>query len=180
MKKIATFITAILLLATATALSAQANNDAIKKLSHSLRSHKNIELSFTYHLSTDAKPSEKPKEGKAYIQDNAYKLILEDQHTICDGTTRWQYILEDEEVMVGNATDDDNPFKILDKYEKDSTGVKAILNQKNELIELEIDIDEGLTATLNISKMKFDQDFPESFFKFDKKAYPNVEIIDMR
>ena len=33
---------------------------------------------------------------------------------------------------------------------------------------------------LNIIEMKFDQDLKDNFFTFDEKAYPDVEVIDMR
>ena len=33
---------------------------------------------------------------------------------------------------------------------------------------------------LNIIEMKFDQDYQKDFFTFDEKAYPEVDVIDMR
>ena len=45
---------------------------------------------------------------------------------------------------------------------------------------LEIEMDEGVKMILNITEMKFDQVYPDSFFTFDPKAYPHVDIIDMR
>jgi outer membrane lipoprotein-sorting protein len=180
MKKHLQIISGILLLLASSRLSAQDNNDAIHQLAQSLRSHKNIEVTFTYQTIGDTDQTETAKEGKAYFQDEAYKLIMEDQHAISDGTTTWHYIIEDEEVMVGNAKDDDTPFQILDQLEKDSSGIKAKIDQKGNLKKLEVEIDEGVAIILNITEMKFDQDFPKGFFSFDEKAYPNVDIIDMR
>ena len=168
----------LLLLASSTLLAQ--NGDAIKKLTQTIRSHKTMEVSFTYQTLNEANPSEKAKEGKAYFQDEAYKLIMEDQHVISDGKTKWHYIVEDEEVMVGNATDDDNPYKILDNLDRDGSGIAPTLDSKGNLKKLEIEVDEGVRILLNIKETKFDQTFPDGFFTFDEKAHPEVEVIDMR
>ncbi|MBQ3709982.1 MAG: outer membrane lipoprotein carrier protein LolA [Bacteroidales bacterium] len=180
MKKHIPFIVGIILLMASSSLFAQSNSDAIKKLAQTIRSHKNMEVKFTYQTISGASKPEEAKEGKAYFQDKAYKVILEDQHAISDGKTTWQYIIEDEEVMVGNATDDDNPFKILDNLERDDSGITADIDKKGNLKKLEIIVDEDAKLILNITEMKFDQQYSKGFFTFDKKAYPNVEIIDMR
>ena len=180
MKKHLQIVAGIFLLLATSRLFAQDNNDAIHQLAQSLRSHKNIEVTFTYQTLGDPDVTEKANDGTAYFQDEAYKIIMEDQHTISNGTTTWHYIIEDEEVMVGNAKDDDTPFQILDQLEKDNSGIKAVIDQKGNLKKLEVEIDEGVTLILNITEMKFDQDFPKGFFSFDEKAYPNVDIIDMR
>lgn len=178
MKKHLPLLASILFLFASGNVFAQ-NNNAVKSLVQSLRSHKNLEVSFTYQTTGDNK-SEEAKEGKAYFQDEAYKFVMEDQHAISDGKTTWHYIVEDEEVLVGDATDDDNPYKVLDNLERDHSGVNAVIDPKGNLKSLEIEIDEGIKLIVNINEMKYDQEFPKDFFTFDKKDYPNVEIIDMR
>ena len=180
MKKHIQIVAGILLLFASGMTFAQSNSNAIRTLAQSLRSHKSLEVSFTYQTLSNASQPEEAKEGKAYFQDKAYKIIMDDQHTISDGTTQWHYIVEDEEVMVGNATKDDNPYQILDNLEKDSSGLNPVIDKKGNLKSLEVEIDEGVKLVMNITEMKFDQEFPEDFFRFDEKAYPNVEIIDMR
>ena len=179
MKKHILFVAGTLLLLASSTLFAQ-SSDAVKKLSQSLRSHQSMEVSFTYQTIGDATQKEEAKEGKAFFQDGAYKLIMEDQHVFSDGKTIWHYIVEDEEVMVGNATDDDNPYKILDNLEKDGSGLNPVIDQKGNLKSIEVEIDEGVKLMINIKEMKFDQEYRKDFFTFDEKAYPNVEIIDMR
>ena len=104
MKKHLQIIVGILILFATSSLYAQSNN-AIKKFTQSIRSHKNMEVSFTYQTIGDPNGTEEAKEGKAYFQDKAYKLLMEDQHAISNGKTTWHYIIEDKEVMVGDATD---------------------------------------------------------------------------
>ena len=171
---------AVILLVVASGTSFAQSSAMLQSLTQSIRSHKSMEVSFSYQTISDASQPEDPKEGMAYFQDKAYKIIMEDQHSISNGKTTWHYIVEDEEVMVGNATDDDNPFKILADIERDDTGITAILDPQEQLKRLEIELDEGLKMILNITEMKFDKDYPKDFFSFDQKAYPNVDIIDMR
>lgn len=170
----------ILSLMASTTLSAQGNDDVIRTLSQSIRSHKSMEVSFTYQTIGDTNPSEEAKEGQAFFQDKAYKFILADQHIISDGKTQWNYIIEDEEVMVGNVTDDDDLFKVLDELERDSSGLTPIIDGKGRLKGLEMELDEGEKLVLNIIEMKFDRDYQEDFFTFDTEAYPDVDVIDMR
>jgi outer membrane lipoprotein-sorting protein len=176
MKKQISLVAVIVMMVVSSTLFAQSNKNVISTLAKSIRSHKSIEVSFTYRASD----MEEAKEGKAYFQDGSYKVIFDDQQTISDGKTLWHYLVEDEEVMVGNASDDDNPFKILDQLERDSSGITPTLDSKGNLKSVEIEVEEGSKITLNIVEMKFDQDYPEAFFTFDEKAYPNVEVIDMR
>ncbi|MCR5645678.1 MAG: outer membrane lipoprotein carrier protein LolA [Bacteroidales bacterium] len=180
MKKHLSILASIVLLLASSILFAQSDSNAVKKLAQSLRSHKSLEVSFTYQTVGDDTKPEEAKKGMAYFQDNAYKFIMEDQHVISNGQTKWHYIVEDEEVMVGNATDDDNPYKILDKLERDSSSLNPVIDKKGNLKSLEVEIDEGIKLILNIEEMSYDHEYDDHFFSFDEKAYPNVDIIDMR
>lgn len=180
MKKHLSFVAVILLMIATHTLFAQGNKNVIHTLSQSIRSHKSMEVSFTYQTVGDPNQSEEVKEGQAYFQDKAYKVILADQQTISDGTTTWRYLVADEEVMVGNVSEDDSPFKVLDEIERDSSGLTPIMDQKGNLKGLEIEMDEGVKLILSITEMKFDKDYKEGFFTFDEKAHPEVDVIDMR
>ena len=180
MKKHRSFFVGIIIMIAACTLSAQNNNEALKTLAKSAKSHKNLEVSFTYQVVGDPEQAEEAKEGKAYFMDGAYKIIMDEQQAISDGTTTWHYIVDEEEVMVGNATEGDNPYSILDDLEKDDSGATPIFGKNGNLKGIELEIDEGIKMVLNIIEMKFDQKFGKEIFTFDEKAYPDVEIIDMR
>ena len=179
MKKSIPNLAVILLVVASSTLFAQ-NSDAIKTLAQSIRSHNSMEVSFTYQVVGDPEQAEEAKEGKAYFMDGAYKIIMAEQQAISDGTTTWHYIVDEEEVMVGNATEGDNPYTILDDLEKDDSGATPIFGKNGNLKGIELEIDEGIKMILNIIEMKFDQKFGKEIFTFDEKAYPDVEIIDMR
>ena len=203
MKKHLQIILGILLVSVASLASAQTNaNETVKRIVKSFRDKKNVELSFNYQYVVDASNQSDVQQGTAYLQGEAYKIILKEQQTISDGKTIWSYLVDDEEVMVSNTTDgnDNTPLKLLTTIDK---GYKATYADKstimltnpdgqykvvtlsidpknNTLIGMEIHADDGSKMVIVITEMKFDQDLKANFFTFDEKAFPNVDIIDMR
>ena len=203
MKKHLQLILGILLVSVASIASAQSNaNETVKRIVKSFRDKKNVELSFDYQYVVDASNQSDVQQGTAYLQGEAYKIILKEQQTISDGKTIWSYLVDDEEVMVSNTTDgnDNTPLKLLTTIDK---GYKATYTDKstilltnpdgqfkvvtlgidpknNTLIGMEIHADDGSKMIIVITEMKFDQDLKANFFTFDEKAYPNIDIIDMR
>ena len=203
MKKHLQIILGILLVAVANLASAQTNaNETVKRIVKSFRDKKNVELNFNYQYIVDASNTSDVQQGTAFLQGEAYKIILQEQHTISDGKTIWTYLVDDEEVMVSNATEgsDNTPLKLLTTLDKDYTATYSdkstimLTNPKgqykvvtlsidpksNTLIGMEIHADDGSKMAIFIAETKFDQDLKDGFFTFDKKDYPNVELIDMR
>ena len=203
MKKHLQIILGILLVSVASLASAQTNaNETVKRIVKSFRDKKNVELRFDYQYVVDANNQSDVQQGTAYLQGEAYKIILKEQQTISDGTTIWSYLVDDEEVMVSNTTDgsDNTPLKLLTTLDKgykatftDNTSimltnpdgqykvVSLSIDPKNKtLVGMEIHADDGSRMVILITEMKFDQDLKANFFTFDEKAYPNVDIIDMR
>ena len=207
MKKFALIAVGVMLMLFARSVSAQPEASVlIHKTVNNIRSHNNFEVGFNYYLDA-GNDLISTKNGQAWFQGDAYKIIMEEQHTISDGTTLWSYLVNDEEVMVSNTSDDpDNtPFKLLTTFDKDYTAtylpsstkdesiVKltnpngpyesielTINNKTNKVLAIVVRPQEGLPFVIHIDEWKFDQDFKEGFFTFDEKAYPNVDIIDMR
>lgn len=205
MKKHIQIIAGILLLIASNTLSAQDKaSELIQQVAQSIGSHKNIEVSFTYQNVYGTNQSEAEKEGIGYFQGEAYKVVMDGTENISNGTTKWAYLIDEDEVMVSNATDGDNPVKLLTELEKgstvktkgtdangnqlieyfdkdgDSMGLVLKFSKKGDFKGLEMDFGEGESLILNVTGIKYDQDYPESFFTFDEKAHPNVEVIDMR
>ena len=206
MKKFALLI-GVMLTLFAQSVSAQPEASVlVHKAVNNIRNHKNFEIVFNYYLDpgTDVIIT---KAGQAWFQGDAYKIIMEEQHTISDGTTLWSYLVDDEEVMVGNTSDDPNntPFKLLTTLDKDYTAtylppstkdesvveltnpngpyksIKLYINNKtNMVMAIVIRHEDSDPFIIRIDEWKFDQDFKDGFFTFDEKAYPNVDIIDMR
>ncbi len=201
-------IASLVLLFATQAVSAQNNADALVRLVvDQVKSHKNVEMAFSYQISPDGKNFSDSEKGHAWLQGEAYKIELADQQTISDGKTIWSYLVDDEEVMVSNASDgtDNTPLKLLtsldESYVATLTGIDAqgnatvelanpkgqykrvtlkINTKKTELKSADIYMEDGSKAVINVEEMKFDQNLEEKFFTFDAKKHPEVDVIDMR
>lgn len=198
----------MLLLFATQVVIAQNNAEALVRIMvDQMKSHKNVEMSYNYQISPDGKNLSDSEQGHAWLQNNAYKVEMAEQQTICDGKTIWSYLIEDEEVMVSNATDgiDNTPLKLLASL--DESYVATLTNidsQSNATIELanpkgqykrvtlkinamkaelkgaDIYMEDGSKVVITVKEMKFDQELGDDFFTFDEKKHPNVEVIDMR
>lgn len=201
-------LTCVAFLFVAQTLTAQNNAEALIRLMvNQIKSHKNVEINFNYQINTDGKKSVETEKGKAWLQGEAYKIEMNDQQTISDGKTIWTYFIEEEEVMVSNASEgvDNTPLKLLNtldesyvatlsKMEDNGVGTIELANpkgqykrvslkvdmKKTELKSADIYLEDGSKLIINVEEMKFDQKLDDKFFTFDEKAHPKVDVIDMR
>ena len=196
----------VLLLATQ-AVSAQNNAEAIIRLMvNQMKSHKNLELNYKYQVSSEGLSTE-AQQGKAWLQGEAYKVEMVEQQIISDGKSIWTYLVDEEEVMISNATEgeDNTPLKLLtsldENYAATLTGLDAKGNATIELANpkgkyrrislranpnnlaingMDVYMEDGTKLILTMDEMKFDQELDDKFFTFDTKKHPNVDVIDMR
>lgn len=201
-------IACLFLLFVTQAVTAQNNAEAlIRLLVNQVKSHQNMEMKFSYQISPDEKTLIDAQKGKAWLQGEAYKIELPEQQTISDGKTIWSYLVDDEEVLVSNATEgtDNTPLKLLTSLDKnyaatltniDAQGNAVIelanpkgqfkritlkINaNKTELKNVDIYMEDGSKVMITIEEIKFDQQLDDKFFTFDAKKHPNVDVIDMR
>ena len=201
-------IACLCLLFATQVVSAQNNADAIiRLLVGQIKSHKNVEMRFTYQISPDGRTLGDSQQGHAWLQDEAYKIEMADQQTISDGTTIWSYLIDDEEVMVSNASEgsDNTPLKLLTSLDKsyaatltsiDAKGVAIIElanpngqykrvtlkidTVKSELKSADIYLEDGSKVVITVEEMKFNQSLDDKFFTFDASKHPDVDVIDMR
>lgn len=201
-------IVCLALMLMAQALPAQTNAETlIRLLVSQIKSHKNMEMSFTYQISADGKNLGDAQKGHAWLQGEAYRIEMVEQHNISDGETIWTYLVDDEEVMVSNATEgeDNTPLKLLtsldESYAATLTGIDAqgiatieLANPKGQYKRVTLKIDttqtkiksadiyaeDGSKLVITVDEMKFDQKLDDKFFTFDEHAHPGVDVIDMR
>jgi len=201
-------IASLFLLFATQVLTAQNSADVlVRGIVEQLRKHKNLEMQFSYQISPDGKNFDNSQKGKGWLQGEAYKIEMADQQTISDGNTIWLYLIDEEEVMVSNATEgeDNTPLKLLTSLDQNYAATIAKIDEKGmatielanpkgqykritlkintkttEIKSIDIYLEDGSKAVLTVEEMKFDQDLDEKFFTFDAKAHPDVEVIDMR
>lgn len=202
------FLFCLAIVLTASTLKAQNSADAIvRTLVDQLKSHKNLELVFNYQASADGKNFADTQKGHAWLQGEAYKIEMAEQQSISDGKTIWTYLVDEEEVMISNATDgtDNTPLKILTTLDKSYvaslTNIDAqgnatvelanpkgqykritlkINTKKTEIKGADIYMEDGSKVVVNVEEMKYDQPLDDKFFTFDTKKHPKVDVIDMR
>ena len=201
-------IACLFLLFATQVVNAQNNAESlIRVLVDQIKSHQNVEMTFNYQISPDGKQMGDSEKGHAWLQGEAYKVEMADEQTISDGKTIWLYLVDEEEVMISNATDgiDNTPLKLLtsldENYVATLTGIDAqgiatielanpkgqykrvtlkINAKKSELKSAEIYYEDGNKLVINVEEMKFDQKLDDKFFTFDTKKHPKVDVIDMR
>ena len=206
--KIRNIIACIALVFAAQAVSAQNNAEKIiRVMVDQVKNHKNVEMVFSYQISPDGKTLGESEKGHAWLQGEAYKIEMAEQQTISDGKTIWSYLIDDEEVMVSNASEgtDNTPLKLLTSLDEnyaatltgiDTKGIASIElanpkgqykrvtlkvdTKKNDLKSADIYMEDGNKVTINVEEMKYDQKLDDKFFTFDEAKYPNVDVIDMR
>ena len=206
--KIKNIITCIALVFAAQAVSAQNNAEKIiRVMVDQMRSHKNVEMVFNYQISPDGKTLGESEKGHAWLQGEAYKIEMTDQQTISDGKTIWSYLIDDEEVMVSNASEgtDNTPLKLLTSLDEsyvatlsgiDAKGIATIElanpkgqykrvtmkvdTKKTELKSADIYLEDGNKFIIKVEEMKYDQKLDDKFFTFDEAKHPEVDVIDMR
>ncbi len=138
-----------------------------------------------------------------------YRLTMEGQELICDGTTVWQWNKQANEVAINNMSNDDidllNPGRLLANYNKsfkakyirtDDDGTAIIdLTPRSprsyHKIRLYIKEDDGQLRRMEVQKYDSGRELYDitdfkrtanaaSQFTFDPKQHPGVEVIDMR
>ena len=201
-------IACLFLLLTAQAVNAQNNAEAlIRVLVDQIKGHNNVEMAFSYQLSPDGKELGDSQKGHAWLQGEAYKIEMAEQQTISDGKSIWTYLIDEEEVMVSNASEgaDNTPLKLLTSLDKNYaatlTGINSqgfatielanpqgqykrvslkIDTKKTALKNVDIYMEDGSKLVVTVEEMKFDQKLDDKFFSFDEKKHPKVDVIDMR
>lgn len=188
-------------------LSAQSAEEFLNSVIEKNKSYNDISITFNYRYGDKEEVSEKMK-GYAYMKGESYLLKIDGQEMISDGSTLWTYLIDEQEVMISEVSEDNNnsPLAIINSFsenvnvsfehcsnadlthlfitEKEATTFKSIsLYVKNEDLKIhEIDINnlDGSYLIYSIESFHTNQNLPDSMFFFDEKIHPNVEVIDMR
>ncbi|MCE7864924.1 MAG: outer membrane lipoprotein carrier protein LolA [Bacteroidetes bacterium CHB5] len=213
MKKLV--LAAILLFAGISA-HAQYDPKALEILEAMSKKYKAIttfEANLTSGLSNESEGVSEEFKGKITVKGEKFRLVLDDQEVINNGTTVWTYLPSAKEVNIDNfdpGSDDVNPTKIFDMYKKgfkylylaDKTEggvlceevdlvpekkdaqyfkIKMMISKKDKSIQSWTMFDRsGNRYKYTITKFTPNIKVDDSFFTFDVKKYPGVEVIDLR
>lgn len=144
--------------------------------------------------------------GYGSMRGEAYLINISGQELISNGEILWTYLIDDEEVMISEVTEDNNnsPISIIKSltdntnvcFIKNETDIKTIevkANDEDAFDKIQISVDKDLKIKnvhifsmdgnefiYEITNFKTNQELPDEMFIFNEAIYPNVEVIDMR
>ena len=183
--------------------NAQAAKSVLDRASSEFRKCPSVNVTFEVAIGGDT------DNGTILLQGNKFYTRLSNTITWFDGKTMWSYVKDNEEVNVTEPKPAQvakmNPYAFLDMYKNGydiAFGVnthdyfEVVLttkNDKNSIKKAVIRIDRfsyqpkyilmgGSKADLEIkvTSYKKGKKQADTAFKFNKKKYPNVEVIDLR
>ncbi len=194
---------------TSISLSAQTAEEYLNSVIEKHKSYDDISIVFNCKVVNIENDYNESTTGYASMKGDSYVMNIDGQEMICNGETLWTHLIYEEEVMIGEATDDSSPIFIIDIFKENTTmsfvesndiDIKIIELKDNEseiFEKIQISIDKNnLTVKkvhvfinhdvyseeliYEITDFKTNQNLPDSMFIFDETMHPNVEVIDMR
>lgn len=201
MKKILLFFVYVLLCFHVT--KAQDATKILDKTAATLKAAGDVKVGFTL-IADDG-----PTVGYIKLRGQKFVLNMGRSILWFDGKTMWNYMKENDEVNVTTPSATDvakmNPYAFLTFYKNgytakmgnstskdyevvltgtDSTPYKKVVLRINKSTNYPSYINttssKGVVTTINCNSVQKNQKYSDSTFKFNKKNYPNAEVVDLR
>ena len=93
----------------------------LNSLSEKTKSYKNISIDFDFKYENELEDIREKKSGKIIIENEKFKLEIDDQLIVCNGKDQWIYSKETNEVQILEYDRNNefmNPKNLLNIYEK--------------------------------------------------------------
>lgn len=200
MRRIFLIWTALLV---AVLLHAQNATSVLDKSAATLRAAGNVKIGFTLEVDGGASV------GYIKLQRQKFVVNVGGSITWFDGKTMWTYVKANEEVNVTNPSADAvakmNPYAFLSFYKKGYTvkmgkgtakehevlltgksgspytNVVVRINKSTQYPTfIKMTSSKGAVTTIRCNSFLKNQKYKDSTFQFNKKNYPDVEIVDLR
>lgn len=184
--------------------AAETASQLLDKAAAKIRANKSIVAS--YVISAD----NQNQKGTLTLAGDRFRLSSPGLASWYDGRTQWTYSDRIGEVNVTEPTPEElqqiNPFAIINSFKKTYTATLLKASAGEKRISLKANSKQSdirnVTLTLNsttlfpshiiltmsnrrtvdikITSIRTDGDLPLSFFRFDPKKYPGVQVVDLR
>lgn len=188
-------------------VSAQNAEDFLINIVEKMKSYNDINIIFNYQMINTSAGLYENVNGFASMKGNSYILNVGEQEMICNGEILWTHLIDDEEVMISEVTEDNNtsPIAIIDSFsgnitaefiENEDANITTIEVKEKECgtfdrVQISVDKDmnikkvyvatpDGNEFIYEITDYKTNLNLPDSMFIFIEEQHPNVEVIDMR
>ena len=203
-------ITLFIALTTSLFAQDQVAKDVLDKLSASTKSYKNMTIDFDFIFKNKAQNINEKQKGTLVLQEDKFRLIMEDQTIINDGESQWIYLADMNEVQIMEHDPEDemmSPNKLFTIYEQGYkytyVGAEAEKGKRLQIIDL-FPEESGafMKVTLAVDAAKnqlnkiimqdknggsytylittFKSNTNVAPFTFNAADYPNTEVIDLR
>lgn len=94
----------------------------LKNVAKQYKSYKGVSIQFTFTMENAQEDIKESSKGKAWVKDKSYKVILMGVETYFNGTTKWSYMEDAEEVNITTPDPSDknsfDPSKLFTEYEE--------------------------------------------------------------
>ncbi len=206
MKTKFSLIFALLLSFTLSAYAGESAADVLSRASARFRAAKSIEATFTLTSSAQAGVIK----GTILMSGQKFRITAPQYTSWYDGTTQWVLNAADREVTVSAPTAQElqmiNPVMVVNMFSKQYTAtllkspktqrvIRLTAKQKKADIRqavvtldsssllpqtITLTASNGTTVTVKLVGTKIGSSLADAYFRFSPKAYPGVDIIDLR
>ena len=180
----------------------------LKDLSANTKSYSYMDVDFDFNFINTSQDINESQKGNIKINQNKFRLDLNQQLIISDDSIQWIYLKESNELQIMEYDSQDemiSPNKLFTIYENGYKSQYIELKENNHIIDLfpiesnefkniqlQIDQDKiqlkkiilfdknGGSFSYSITKLITDKEIDENAFRFNEANYPDLEIIDLR
>ena len=180
----------------------------LKDLSANTKSYSYMDVDFDFNFINTSKDINESQKGNIKINQNKFRLDLNQQLIISDDSIQWIYLKESNELQIMEYDSQDemiSPNKLFTIYENGYKSQYIELKENNHIIDLfpiesnefkniQLHIDQdkiqlkkiilfdknGGSFSYSITKLITDKEIDENAFRFNEANYPDLEIIDLR
>jgi len=180
----------------------------LKDLSANTKSYIYMDVDFDFNFINTSQDINESQKGNIKINQNKFRLDLNQQLIISDDSIQWIYLKESNELQIMEYDSQDemiSPNKLFTIYENGYKSQYIELKENNHIIDLfpiesnefkniQLHIDQdkiqlkkiilfdknGGSFSYSITKLITDKEIDENAFRFNEANYPDLEIIDLR
>ena len=180
----------------------------LKDLSANTKSYSYMDVDFDFNFINTSQDINESQKGNIKINQNKFRLDLNQQLIISDDSIQWIYLKESNELQIMEYDSQDemiSPNKLFTIYENGYKSQYIELKENNHIIDLfpiesnefkniQLHIDQdkiqlkkiilfdknGGSFSYSIIKLITDKEIDENAFRFNEANYPDLEIIDLR
>jgi len=180
----------------------------LKDLSANTKSYSYMDVDFDFNFINTSQDINESQKGNIKINQNKFRLDLNQQLIISDDSIQWIYLKESNELQIMEYDSQDemiSPNKLFTIYENGYKSQYIELKENNHIIDLfpiesnefkniQLHIDQdkiqlkkiilfdknGGSFSYSITKLITEKEIDENAFRFNEANYPDLEIIDLR